>query len=131
MCVKFHLNQSLFDSVLNSRIEFRTAENNTCGRYCIGPFLDLLVSDLRSVCFAGHMWVLGTFCNHEITRSFSDVSWFEHLLHLNWSEVFIFSVWKQNPVNFHSPLSGRLTGTTDTVRFIPNFARYISTELFN
>jgi hypothetical protein len=26
--------------------------------------------------------------------------------------VFIFSVWKQNPIDSHSPLSGRLTGPT-------------------
>jgi hypothetical protein len=30
VCVKFHLNRSLFGSVLNSRTKFRTAENNTC-----------------------------------------------------------------------------------------------------
>ena len=29
-CVKFHLNRSSFGLVLNSRTEFRTAENNTC-----------------------------------------------------------------------------------------------------
>jgi hypothetical protein len=39
-------------------------------------------------------------------------SWFEHLLHLYRSEVFIFSVWKQNPIGSHSPASGRLIGPT-------------------
>jgi hypothetical protein len=56
--------------------------------------LDFLVSDLQSVCFAGLMWVLGTFCNHEITSSLMCL-WFKHLLHLNWSEVLIFSVWRE------------------------------------
>jgi hypothetical protein len=41
-------------------------------------------------------------------------SWFEHLLHLNWSEEFIFSVWKQKLIVSHSPPppSGCLTGPT-------------------
>jgi hypothetical protein len=70
--------------------------------------LDFFVSDLRFVCFAGLMWVLGTFCNYEITRLLM-CSWLEYLLHLNWNKVFVFGVWKQNLVGSYLPPSGRLT----------------------
>jgi hypothetical protein len=44
---------------------------------------DVSVFDLQSVCFAGLMWVLGTFCNHDITHSlmcyWSDRLWFTSL----------------------------------------------------
>jgi hypothetical protein len=65
--------------------------------------LDFLVFDLRSICFAGLMWVLGTFFNHEISRSLMCL-WFVHLLHLNWSKVLIFRLFgDKNPIGSHSP----------------------------
>ena len=108
---KIYLNQSSFGSVFEFKSRILYCWKQHLLRILYWTVLDFLVSDLRSVCFAGLMWVLGTFCNHEITRSLM-CSWFEHLLHLNWSEVFIFSVWKKNLIGSHSPPSGRLTGST-------------------
>jgi hypothetical protein len=55
---------------------------------------DFSVSDLGSIHFVGLMWVLETFCNHEIT-SFLMCFCIERLLHLNWSELLIFNVWQR------------------------------------
>jgi hypothetical protein len=52
---------------------------------------EFLVSDLRSICFASLVCVSGTCWNHEITGSLIWF-WFEHFLHLNWSEVLNFSL---------------------------------------
>jgi hypothetical protein len=73
------------------------------------------------------MWALGTFYNHEITSSLM-CSWFECMLHLNWSEVFIFSVWKQNLIGSHShPRSSRLTGPSKRNSGVTNLSTSQST----
>jgi hypothetical protein len=110
VCVKFYLNRSSFDSVLNSKIEFRTAEKSTCWWYCITPFWTLRYR----ICDPFVLLVSWEYYEHFIIMR-SLVRWCVHGLGVCFISIEMkcsFSVFRSKIRLTLIYLSGRLTGPT-------------------